>query len=280
MGSNIHSTEILKKSEKGLQMSPDIVVVEEPLEIRVGYGPSSSRCQHSVSVTMRTPGEDELLGIGFLFNEGIIDSFDELLSIKHCDDLGQNEIKDNVVRAELSENKEFKVEQFSRNFYINSSCGICGKGSIEAIHQVVLKKPTFDGTLSSAIVQQIPDSLLESQHIFQHTGGLHASGLFTKSGKLVAHFEDVGRHNALDKLVGGLMVKKCLPASNQILAISGRISFELVQKALRAGIGMIVAVGAPSSLAIQLAKEFDVTLIGFVRNNQFNIYSGKDRIIP
>lgn len=258
---------------------PDLVVTEEPLEIRVGYGPKTDRKQFSLSVTMRTPGSDEALCMGFLMTEGLIENATQVRSLKYCEDLGRNEAKDNIMRAELSPEVEVDTEKFKRNFYTTSSCGVCGKASIEAIRvdcELRQRKPMH---LDQEVIFKLPTRLEEAQHVFKHTGGLHAAALFSIDGKLLAYQEDVGRHNALDKLIGLMMMKDDNDHSERILLLSGRISFELVQKAVRAGVNVIAAVGAPSSLAIELAEEFGLTLIGFLKADRFNVYSGKEDLV-
>ena len=259
--------------------APDLVVTEEPLEIRVGHGPEHQRKQFSLSVTMRTPGSDEQLSLGFLYTEGLIQAANDVLSLKYCHDEGKEESLNNVMRAELAHAVEVNADLFKRNFYTTSSCGVCGKASIDAIRvncSVVHGTPS---RLSAEMLFALPEKLAEAQHVFQHTGGLHAAALFNLQGDLLAYQEDVGRHNALDKLIGLMLMKGEPNFANRILLLSGRISFELVQKAVRAGISVIAAVGAPSSLAIELAEEFGVTLIGFLKGQRFNVYSKKEELI-
>jgi FdhD protein len=257
----------------------DLVVVEEPLEIRIGYGSEEDRQQTTVTVTMRTPGDDEHLCLGFISTEGMIDSVKEVMSAKYCNNIGDEDGGENVMRVELSPAVSFNPDEFQRNFYTNSSCGVCGKASIDHIRKI--SQPLVDTGLkvSVNIVRNLLPALEDAQNVFKHTGGLHACALFTVNGELILHKEDVGRHNALDKLVGSLLLEDKLPASNNVLMLSGRISFELVQKAVKAGIPIIAAVGAPSSLSIELAKEYGVTLIGFLKKEGFNIYTSPERII-
>ena len=257
----------------------DLVVVEEPLEIRIGYGAESDRQQATITVTMRTPGDDEHLCLGFIYSEGMVSSAKDILSAKYCSNVRDEDGGENVMRVELSSENQFNPNDFQRNFYTNSSCGVCGKASIDHIKQTC--EPVIDNGLqmSAKKVLGLPQKLEETQDIFKHTGGLHACGLFNASGSLILHKEDVGRHNALDKLIGSLLLAGKLPAVNEILVLSGRISFELVQKAVKAGIQIIAAVGAPSSLSIALAEEYGVTLVGFLKNKGFNIYTGFQRII-
>jgi FdhD protein len=257
----------------------DLVVVEEPLEIRIGYGSEDERQQTTVTVTMRTPGDDEHLCLGFMCAEGMIDSATEVMSAKYCNNIGEEDGGENIMRIELRPSVSFNPDDYQRNFYTNSSCGVCGKASIDHIKKI--SRPIVDTSLrvSKNTIISMPHALEGSQDLFKHTGGLHACGLFTTNGDLISHKEDVGRHNALDKLIGSLLLKDQLPASDKMLMLSGRISFELVQKAVQAGIPIIAAVGAPSSLSIDLAKEYGVTLIGFLKKAGFNIYTNPERII-
>jgi FdhD protein len=275
----VQSVEIVRIGAHPPETKPDLVVSEEPLEIRLGHGPEDDRQQLSLSVTMRTPGNDEALCLGFLYTEGIINSMDEVISVKYCEDLGRKEGMENLMRVELKPSVEISSEQFKRNFYTTSSCGVCGKASIDAIKVSCEALSSIRIQVEKEVLFKLPDLLRASQDVFKYTGGLHASGLFDVQGKLIAQHEDVGRHNALDKLIGSGLIKGSLPFSNSILVLSGRISFELVQKALRAGIQIIAAVGAPSSLAVNLAEEFGMTLVGFLKTDRFNIYTGKERVL-
>ena len=275
----IQPVEITRVGKDSQESVPDLVVSEEPLEIRIGHGLEGDRKQFSLSVTMRTPGNDEALCIGFLFTEGIINSMADVLSVKYCEDLGRKEGMENLMRVELQPSIEIDDQQFKRNFYTTSSCGVCGKASIDSIKVTCDPIESEEISVAKALLFEMPDKLREAQKVFQHTGGLHACGLFDLEGKLTFHNEDVGRHNALDKFIGSLLIRGSVQASGSILMLSGRISFELVQKALRAGIQVIAAVGAPSSLAVNLANEFGITLIGFLKNEKFNIYTGKQRVV-
>lgn len=259
----------------GTHHTDDMLAVEEPLEIRIGFDVEGERIQKSISVTMRTPGNDFELATGFLFTEGIIKNAAEILSIKHC-----NGINENVVRVELNGNVQVALNKLERNFYTTSSCGVCGKSSIGAIKTVCHLPRTTGKTLyiSAEIIYALPGILRSRQDVFDFTGGLHGCGLFDNSGKLLLSREDVGRHNALDKLIGASLNQSMFPLNNYTLLLSGRASFELIQKAWMAGINIIAAVGAPSSLAVQMAEESGITLIGFLRNKTFNIYSAAHRI--
>ncbi|KUJ54371.1 formate dehydrogenase accessory sulfurtransferase FdhD [Chryseobacterium aquaticum] len=251
----------------------DDVSVEEPLEIRVSYYSADKKESKNISVTMRTPGNDEELAVGFLFTEGIITSNKQVKAIySPKEECSRN--SGNIVIVELNEGFAPELMKTERNFYTTSSCGVCGKGSIESIKTVsIFKDQKRQNTeVSLDTIYQLSEKLQSFQNNFSATGGIHASGLFNLKGDLLALREDVGRHNALDKLIGYVLSADLLPMDNKILLLSGRASFELIQKAAMAGIATVAAIGAPSSLAIDLAKEFDITLLGFLRNNRFNIY--------
>lgn len=258
----------------------DLLAVEEPLEIRIGYGSPDDRSQKSISVTMRTPGHDFELALGFLFTEGIIQHREQVQQIRYCTEANTKENLENIVRVELHESVEIDFTRLQRNFYTTSSCGVCGKASIDAVRTVCPATVNDHIQISHELIYTLPDKLRASQNVFEYTGGLHASALFNLQGELILLREDVGRHNALDKLIGAMVggSDTSLPLSAHILLLSGRASFELIQKAAMAGIRMICAVGAPSSLAVSLSEEFDITLIGFLRDQRFNIYTGKHRV--
>lgn len=263
---------IKKVNANGLVAADDILATEEPLEIRLNYGPADKRIQKSISVTMRTPGNDTELAVGFLYTEGIIKSYNE---VKGC-----FTIPDNIVQVVLKEDIVLDLSKLERNFYTTSSCGVCGKSSIESV-KTVCEIIDTDDTLQfqSQLIYKLPEILKQHQQVFASTGGLHASAIFDTGGNLILTREDVGRHNALDKLIGVVLEKDMLPLNNYLLLLSGRASFELIQKAAMAGIKIVAAVGAPSSLAAQTASEFGMTLIGFLRDERFNIYCGEKRII-
>ena len=256
----------------------DLLAVEEPLEIRIGYGPADDRHQQALAVTMRTPGHDEELALGFLFTEGIITHKDEVRSIQYCVDTGR-QVTPNVLRVELHPEVTFDPAKLQRNFYTTSSCGVCGKASIEAL-QVQACAVSIQGNKvwNPATIHTLPARLREAQAVFKHTGGLHASALFSPSGELLVLQEDIGRHNALDKLIGSAMERELLPLEDHLVLLSGRIGFELVQKSVMASIPMLVAIGAPSSLAASVAEEFGITLIGFLKKDRFNVYTHPKRI--
>lgn len=261
---------------QGTSDKSDLLAVEEPLEIRLGYGPPNQRDQRSISVTMRTPGHDFELALGFLFSEGIIHSMDDVMQVVYCRDAGRQE-QDNVVRVELQTNIVPDWKKIQRNFYTTSSCGVCGKSSVEAVHQQCTLLPD-SFKITASLVHQLPETMRASQPVFTHTGGLHASALFTKDGELKMLREDVGRHNALDKVIGAMFTQRNLPLHDYLLLVSGRAGFELVQKAAMAGIPVMVAIGAPSSLAVELSRQCNMTLIGFARDKKFNVYTGAHRI--
>jgi FdhD protein len=262
-----------KVSVNELLDADDELVVEEPLEINVRYDSIGIPVQKCISITMRTPGNDEELGVGFLFTEGIIQKREEVSEVSAIP------FADNKVLITLSKNKQPLLQNAERNFYITSSCGVCGKSGIDAIRTTSLYKNDADEIcLQASLFYRLDDLLRKQQAVFESTGGLHASALFDLDGNFMMLREDVGRHNALDKVIGAAFLNDQLPLSNAILLLSGRASFELVQKAAMAGIKIIAAVGAPSSLAVQLAEETGITLIGFLRNQRFNIYSGGHRI--
>jgi FdhD protein len=250
----------------------DRVAAEEPLEIRAG-GPGQEPA--SVAVTMRTPGDDWDLAAGFLFTEGLLSSRDEIEAIRYCELDEPAEQQYNVVTVSLR--RPFDAGALQRNFYATSSCGVCGKASIDQIEVQCAPLPPGP-VLSPAVAGGLPDTLRSAQPVFDETGGLHAAGLFDPEGTLVALREDVGRHNAMDKLIGNALLEDRLPASERIVLVSGRASFELVQKAAVAGIPILCAVSAPSTLAVSAAARLGMTLIGFVRGDRFNIYSHPERV--
>lgn len=267
----------------------DVLAVEEPLEIRLGYPQSGKFTHRSVSITMRTPGNDAELAAGFLFTEGIIQKADQIKQIRHCGlAIGKGKgsierakaLNSNTIRIDLNEGVDIDLKRLERHFYTSSSCGVCGKSSIDALNTGAKKLTDLDHPkIKADIVHCLPEVLRASQDVFEQTGGLHASALFNTQGELEIVREDVGRHNALDKVIGAKFSAGELPLADNILLVSGRASFELVQKALMAGIPILAAVGAPSSLAVELAAEFGITLIGFVRDRRFNIYTGEARVV-
>ncbi len=255
----------------------DALAVEEPLEIRLGFSENGKFRHQAVSVTMRTPGDDFALAAGFLFTEGITQSANHITAIKHCGVFPNNQ---NTVRVDLMADAPVNLKKLERNFYTTSSCGVCGKTSLEALTAAGAKRIERKDfpEISTDIVHQLPDKLREAQTIFEATGGLHAAALFGTTGNLIDLKEDVGRHNAVDKLVGAQFLAGKLPLGDKILFLSGRASFELIQKAAMAQIPIVCAVGAPSSLAVEAARDFNITLLGFVRDRRFNIYTGIERL--
>jgi FdhD protein len=263
----------------GPQSDQDLLAVEEPLEIRLEYGPLTARSRKSISITMRTPGNDFALAAGFLFGEQIIQNREQIAHIRYCGrPIGEQRLR-NVVRVALQPNVEVDLARLDRHFYTTSSCGVCGKSSIEALGLSTCPLLPHDGQIiPAALIHHMPEQLRQAQAVFDHTGGLHAAALFAPDGTLDIAHEDVGRHNAVDKLIGERLLSGQLPLPNRILFVSGRASFELTQKAIVAGIPILAAVGAPSSLAVTLANEHQLTLIGFVRNQRFNVYTSPWRV--
>ena len=263
---NIALTSVEQWQDGSVTRVQDYLAVEEPLEIRLGETP--------ISVTMRTPGHDLELTAGFLFTEGIISSRNELKSIEKV----ESATAGNTVTAKLSRDGGVTAKQLQRNFFAASSCGICGKASIESIRIRGIHAPNAAFRLKASLLCELPEKLRESQAVFGRTGGLHAAAAFTSSGQLLALREDIGRHNAVDKVVGWALENDRLPLSECVLMVSGRGGFEIIQKALVAGIPVLASVSAPSSLAVQMARELGMTLVGFLRGRRFVIYSGAERI--
>ena len=259
----------------------DVLSVEEPLEIRLSYRSGSQQISSNVSVTMRTPGNDEDLALGFLFTEGIINSIGDIKDVSHLD-MSCTDKKENIIVVELMDHAVPNLRTSERNFYTTSSCGVCGKGSIQSIKTVSIYQNIEKSELNihQEYLFGMGRKLKLGQLNFEASGGIHASGLFNLNADLLVLREDVGRHNALDKLIGHYFQQGELPLNDKILLLSGRASFELIQKAAMAGIRIVASIGAPSSLAVELAVEFDITLIGFLKENRFNIYhSGKNIVL-
>jgi FdhD protein len=268
MKRSIITLPIHKIDRAAREAAQDLVAVEEPLQIRLG--------ERDIAITMRTPGHDHELAAGFLFSEGILQSASQVAQIV-TDENG-------AIQVHLAEGVGLDLASLTRNFGVNSSCGVCGKTSIDALRAIV--RPAFFREESQArpmiearVLHELPGKLRQAQAVFDHTGGLHAAGLFHADGELIALREDVGRHNAVDKLVGVAFLEDRLPLGDHILMLSGRISFELVQKALMAGIAIVAAVGAPSSLAVETALRFGLTLVGFLRDERYNVYAGPSRLV-
>jgi len=272
------SITILQNDQGTTEEITDEVTIEEPLEFSIAFGPQSSREIKNIAITMRTPGNDFELVLGFLYSEGIIKNKTDVQSIKRMDNLEDPSNVENTVLVELDETLNVDPQKI-RNFYINSSCGICGSqvvddiGSLQQYHSL-----RSDFLVDESVLRTLPDRLQKKQDAFSHTGGLHASALFDQNGSILSSYEDVGRHNALDKLIGSELQKNNLPLLECGLILSGRTSFELIHKAALAGIPIVVSIGAPSSLAIDAAWEYEITLVGFLQADRFNIYSFPRRI--
>ena len=275
--SDKYETEIRRVSQTDFSaIETDTLAVEEPLEIRVGYQENGKTIHKAVSITMRTPENDYELAAGFLFTEGILHSQNQIETIKHCGKFPNNR---NTVRLDLSPETTIDFAKLERNFYTTSSCGVCGKSSIESLTTGAKPIESADfPRVSVATIHELPHKIRERQKVFDKTGGLHAAALFNVDGELIDLKEDVGRHNAVDKLIGAQFLAGNLPLADKILFLSGRASFELLQKAVMANIPIVCAVGAPSSLAVEAARNFNVTLLGFVRDGRFNIYHGFERL--
>ena len=271
---------VLKYKSNNLEDFTDQISIEEPLEIIIKYKEKEVWVDKIISVTMRTPGDDEDLVRGFLFNEKVIEKINYIEKIETFGKPSEQHGLKNKIKITINNSDNIDIDKIKRNFLTNSSCGVCGKSSLDTLE--VIKKDKILKSypkISKEVLISATHKLRKNQSEFSKTGGIHASGLFTAKGDIVAVKEDVGRHNALDKLIGCALKKNLLDNSSQFLVCSGRLNFDLVQKALMANIGILIGVGAPTSLAIDLANKFDMTLVGFVKEDSFNIYSNKDRII-
>ena len=271
---------VLKYSSNRFENIDDLISIEEPLEISLKYKETDKWINQSLSITMRTPGDDEDLVRGFLYNEQIITNINDIDSIEsYGDKVGQYNIQ-NKILATLNNSKNINISKIKRDFLTNSSCGVCGKSSLDAL-EIIKKNKTnpSEPQIKKEVIVKSPNILREGQSEFSKTGGIHASGLFNSNGELVAVREDVGRHNALDKLIGCGLKNNQIDPKNQFITCSGRLNFELVQKVLMTDIGIMIGVGAPTSLAIDLANKFDITLIGFVKRDSFNIYTNNKKVI-
>ena len=266
------------KSNK-IENVDDLISIEEPLEISIRYKDQDNWVNQILSITMRTPGNDEDLVRGFLFNEQIIQDINHIDTIESFGDkVGQYNIQ-NKILATLNNSQNVNIAKIKRDFLTNSSCGVCGKSSLDALEIIKKEKPSLsEPKINKNIIIQSPDILRNNQSEFSKTGGIHASGLFDRNGKLISIREDVGRHNALDKLIGNILKNNQLDPTTQFITCSGRLNFELVQKVLMTNIGIMIGVGAPTSLAIDLANKFDMTLIGFVKGDSFNIYTNNQKV--
>ncbi len=277
--SPIRKVQILKFQDGQFSPRTDHLATEEPLEIQLSFGASEQRTQRSLAITMRTPGQDFDLVYGFLFTEGIIHRRNDVIQMRYPGNQLDPEAQENIVLVELHPHTNFDFERLNRHFYTSSSCGICGKTSLEMVqpHAHFLLDP-LNPQVTPPILLRLPQLLLPQQSLFGRTGGIHAAGLFSAAGDLLLLREDVGRHNAVDKVLGAALQKHDFPLRTEILLVSGRAGFELVQKAIMAGLSVMAAVGAPSSLATELAEAHNLTLIGFLRDGSFNVYTGKERI--
>ncbi len=273
------TVQVIRADAFGSSVQDDRLAVEEPLEISIAYGPAAARQRERIAVTMRTPGHDFELALGFLFTEGIIGNAKEAVAVRYSVNTEDESAYANELTVELKSDIAVDTDRLSRHFYTASSCGVCGKASLELV-QTTVCYPLREGHPFFRVeaLLQMPEKLSAMQSVFATTGGLHAAALFDAEGHLLDAKEDVGRHNALDKLIGAALKRQALPLSEYILMVSGRASFELVQKALMAGIPVLAAVGAPSSLAVELAEESGMTLIGFLRDGRCNIYTAPSRV--
>ena len=268
----------IKNSKK--DTTKDFVSVEEPLEMRLKFQKNGKIENQNISITMRTPGDDENLIRGFLFNEGIIENINEIDKVEHIGEPVGDYNLQNIIEATINKTENIDIGKLRKNFVTNSSCGVCGKTSLDSIE--ILKKNKLDKNfpkIKHDIITKSPELLMDNQSEFSRTGGIHASALIDQSGDVIAIKEDVGRHNALDKLIGYSLKENLLNSEKQFIACSGRLNFELIQKGLMAEIAFMVGVGAPTSLAVDLAKRFDITLLGFVKEDSYNVYNNIDRVI-
>ena len=271
---------VIKFKKKKFEKIDDLISIEEPLEISIKYKNQNKWVSSSLSITMRTPGHDEDLVRGFLFNEQIIQNLNEIENIESIGEkVGQYKIY-NKILITLNNSKNINISKIKKDFLTNSSCGVCGKSSLDAL-EIIKKEKTFktEPKLTKEIIIRSPSILRQNQNEFSKTGGIHASGLFSSDGKLISLREDVGRHNALDKMIGNALNKNQIDPKTQFITCSGRLNFELVQKVLMTNIGLMIGVGAPTSLAIDLANRFDMTLIGFVKEDSFNVYTNNQKVI-
>jgi FdhD protein len=267
---SVDLTQVTEWDDGKSHRKEDYLAAEEPLEIRVGDNP--------LSVTMRTPGHDIELAAGFLFTEGLVQHRAQILALEELESTDADENRGNVLSAKLAPDADYDSDKMRRNFFAASSCGICGKASIDAIRARTLSAPNPDFSLDPEILIRLPETLRESQAVFGRTGGLHAAALFDAAGNVLVLREDIGRHNAVDKVIGWALLDNRVPLGDTILLVSGRGGFEIVQKAIVAGLPIVASVSAPSSLAVRLAREMGQTLIGFLRGRRFVVYSGDSRL--
>ncbi|HKZ74956.1 MAG TPA: formate dehydrogenase accessory sulfurtransferase FdhD [Steroidobacteraceae bacterium] len=267
------SVELISLLQSGYGRRTDTVAVEEPLEIRLARADETGPGR-AISITMRTPGHDAELAAGFLYGENIISGRDDVAIVRSCGPSG------NVLRVEVKPHVALDLARLERNFYTSSSCGVCGKASIDAVMSgAPVRQIPVEGRVEASVLGGLPRQLRAGQAVFASTGGLHAVGLFDLSGELLAVHEDVGRHNAFDKLIGARFLAAALPLNDSLVLLSGRASFELIQKAMMAGVPLVAAIGAPSSLAIELAEAAGMTLVAFLRENTFNVYTHPERLL-
>ena len=266
---SVDLTQVSEWDDGKLRRKDDYLAVEEPLEIRIG--------EHPLSVTMRTPGHDLELAAGFLFTEGLVQRRGQILKLQTASPESALN-SGNIVQVELTPDAMPDFDKMRRHFFAASSCGICGKASIDSVRSRLLQPPNPNFRLTTKVLLRMPDALRSSQDVFERTGGLHAAALFDAGGTLLALREDIGRHNAVDKLIGWALREGRLPLAESVLLVSGRGGFEIIQKAIVAGVPVVASVSAPSSLAVQLARELRLTLIGFLRGRRFVIYAGEDRL--
>lgn len=279
MSNATRAVEISKVAADEVSAATDSVATEAPMEIQLTSKTATGSAAKSISITMRTPGNDEELAAGFLYTEGIIRGADDIASIERCGEPDPDTGEQNIVRVTVRDEVDIDFDRLQRHFYTTSSCGVCGKTSLDALRveggtSLAGLGPRFDVDMLRAL----PERVRRRQQVFSATGGLHAAAVFSADGEIVVVKEDVGRHNATDKAIGALLALRRLPGHGYGLLVSGRASFELMQKSLLAGIPLLAAVGAPSSLAVETATEFGMTLIGFLRGDTFNIYAGKERL--
>jgi FdhD protein len=269
---SVDLTQVSEWDEGRVQRKDDYLAAEEPLEIRVG--------EHPLSVTMRTPGDDLELAAGFLLTEGFVQRREQIVTLEHDPGDAENRgaLRGNVVRVELTADAMPDLAKMRRHFFAASSCGICGKASIDSVRARAMQPPNPGFRLDPDVLVKLPDALRASQAVFGRTGGLHAAALFDAEGKLLVLREDIGRHNAVDKVIGWALLENRMPLANVVLLVSGRGGFEIIQKAIVAGLPVVASVSAPSSLAVQLAREMSLTLIGFLRGKRFVVYAGEDRL--
>ena len=271
---------VIKLKNNNTEEIKDSVSIEEPLEMILKFEKSGKWKTENISITMRTPGNDEDLIAGFLYNEKIVDNIQQIKKIEKKGEIVGDYNLQNKIEATINDIKNIDIGKLKRNFLTNSSCGVCGKTSLDSLE--IIKSNKLDLSfpkINKKVILNSPKLLINEQSEFSKTGGIHASALIDKSGKVIATREDVGRHNALDKLIGHVQKNKLIDNHSQFIACSGRLNFELIQKGLMSNIGLMAGVGAPTSLAIDLAKRFNMTLLGFVKKNSFNIYTNKERVL-